>query len=63
MTDDAPRITRSIFVHVVEVELTCPLCQTKVMQVFQREEPSQGFHPALVTCGCGRYSFSHSGAK
>ena len=54
------RILRSIFVHIVEIEVTCPLCGAATKVMFHREEPADGFSPPLVKCSCGRYEYGHS---
>ena len=54
------RILRSIFVHIVELEVTCPLCGATMKVMFHRNEPTEGFFPPLVKCSCGRYEYGHS---
>jgi len=49
----------TVFVHMEQVRITCPLCGATTVRVFQQLEPSEGFVPALVTCTCGRYSYGH----
>jgi hypothetical protein len=53
-------LVNTIFVHMEQVRITCPLCGAVMVRVFQRLEPSDGFVPALVTCICGRYAYGHS---
>lgn len=62
MTADTPggsRVVRTVFVHIEEIEVTCPLCGAVMRRFFHREKPSEGFHPPLVACECGRYSYGH----
>jgi hypothetical protein len=60
MPDEAVKAPpRSIFIHIVEVDIRCPLCSTEARVMFHRDTPTGGFFPALYTCPCGRYSYGH----
>jgi hypothetical protein len=49
----------TVFVHMEQVRITCPLCGAVMVRVFQRLEPDEGFVPSLVTCSCGRFAYGH----
>lgn len=50
---------RLIFVHAVEVSITCPICYRTLDAHFVRPAPTKHFTPRSVTCTCRRYTYCH----